>query len=193
MGTISAFTAAITNFAKPKLFEVTITLPELLTKKFNDDIKPLLNFEKTLNFKCESTNIPGRTFATTEQKFGSNPTEKHAYHTTYNDIDMTFIVTEIAGKDFRRGQIGAGLPEKQLFDEWMNLINPIDTYDFIYKEKYVSDIKIKEFNSYGDPIYTVSLVDAFPISVNQLDLDWSSDGYHKLNVTFAYTRWITDK
>jgi hypothetical protein len=25
--------------------------------------------------------------------------------------------------------------------------------------------------------------------VNQLDLDWSSDGYHKLSVTFAYTRW----
>jgi len=147
MGTISAFTSAITNFAKPKLFEVTITLPELLTKKFNDDIKPLLNFEKTLNFKCESTNIPGRTFATTEQKFGSNPTEKHAYHTTYNDIDMTFIVTEIAGTNLRIGQFGAGLPEKQLFDEWMNLINPIDTYDFIYKKEYVSDIKIKEFNS----------------------------------------------
>jgi hypothetical protein len=33
------------------------------------------------------------------------------------------------------------------------------------------------------------LVDAFPISVNQLDLDWSSDGYHKLTVVFAYTYW----
>jgi hypothetical protein len=22
-----------------------------------------------------------------------------------------------------------------------------------------------------------------------MDLDWSSDGYHKLNVTFAYTYW----
>jgi phage-related protein len=25
--------------------------------------------------------------------------------------------------------------------------------------------------------------------MNQMDLDWSADGYHKLNVTFAYTYW----
>jgi hypothetical protein len=33
------------------------------------------------------------------------------------------------------------------------------------------------------------LAAAFPINVNQLDLDWSSDGHHKLTVTFAYTYW----
>jgi hypothetical protein len=33
------------------------------------------------------------------------------------------------------------------------------------------------------------LIDAFPISVNQLDLDWSNDNFHKLSVTFAYRYW----
>ena len=33
------------------------------------------------------------------------------------------------------------------------------------------------------------MVDAYPIAVNQLDLDWSNDGYHKLTVVFAYTYW----
>jgi hypothetical protein len=28
--------------------------------------------------------------------------------------------------------------------------------------------------------------------MNQMDLDWSSDGYHKLNVTFAYTYWTNN-
>jgi len=37
--------------------------------------------------------------------------------------------------------------------------------------------------------YTVDLFDAYPVSMNQLDLDWGSDGNHKLVVTFAYTRW----
>jgi len=37
--------------------------------------------------------------------------------------------------------------------------------------------------------YSVSLFDAYPISMNQLDLDWSTDGHHKLTVTFAYTQW----
>ena len=41
----------------------------------------------------------------------------------------------------------------------------------------------------GQLTYSVNLYDAFPISMNQMDLDWSGDGYHKLNITFAYTRW----
>jgi hypothetical protein len=37
--------------------------------------------------------------------------------------------------------------------------------------------------------YSINLYDAYPVSVNQLDLNWSADGNHKLVVTFAYTYW----
>ena len=37
--------------------------------------------------------------------------------------------------------------------------------------------------------YASVLIDAYPVAVSQQDLDWSSDNYHKLNVTFAYTNW----
>ena len=37
--------------------------------------------------------------------------------------------------------------------------------------------------------YSVDLYEAFPVSMNQMDLDWSNDGVHKLSVTFAYTYW----
>jgi hypothetical protein len=185
MGTISQFTNSIGEFAKPKLFDVKIFVPVGLSNYFNKERQALVGVDKTLSLRCESTNIPGRTFATTEQKFGSNPTEKHAYHTTYNDIDMTFIVTE----SHNRGTFSSKLPEKQFFDEWMNLINPTTTYDFLYKKDYVGSIFINQLDTSNNEIFSVKLIDAFPISVNQLDLDWSSDGYHKLNVTFAYTRW----
>ena len=32
-------------------------------------------------------------------------------------------------------------------------------------------------------------IDAFPIIVNQMDLDWSADGIHKLTIVFAYRYW----
>ena len=41
----------------------------------------------------------------------------------------------------------------------------------------------------GNLTYNIMLIDAFPIAVSQLDLDWSNDGYHKFNVVFAYTYW----
>ena len=38
--------------------------------------------------------------------------------------------------------------------------------------------------------YSASLLEAFPIDVNQLDLNWSTvDSYHKLSVVFAYKQW----
>jgi hypothetical protein len=195
MGSITNFISNIREVARPKLFNVGITIPDAFKKSatYSRFIKSSETNLK-LDLKCESTNIPGRTFATTEQKFGSNPTEKHAYHTTYNDVDMTFIITEptgFAARDNLPAREGFGLIEKDLFDEWMNWINPIDSYDFRYKKEYVSDIVINQFSNTGKIIFSCTLIDAFPISVNQLDLDWSSDGYHKLNVTFAYTRWTT--
>jgi hypothetical protein len=78
---------------------------------------------------------------------------------------------------------------KIAFDNWMNYINPSTNFNFNYKETYVSNIVITQYDLYGNISYTATLIDAFPINMNQLDLDWSSDSVHKLTVTFAYTYW----
>jgi len=170
MPSLSQFRDSFTlDIARPKLFDVTLTPPS-----------GLQNFSKTarnLTFRCESTQFPSRTFATTEQRFGSNPTEKHAYHTTYNDIEMSFIVSE-------------DMSEKKFFDAWMNLINPTTSFDFNYRDEYITDFYVFQYDgSLSVRTYSIALIDAFPISVNQLDLDWSNDNFHKLSVTFAYRYW----
>jgi hypothetical protein len=126
--------------------------------------------------RCESTELPSRTFATAEQKFGANPVEKHPYQSQYNDITMTFIVSE-------------SMEEKLFFDAWMEYINPSYKFDFRYKSDYTSTLQVNQYDQQNNKIYSVNLVDAFPISVNQLDLEWSSESYHKLSVVFAYTYW----
>ena len=78
---------------------------------------------------------------------------------------------------------------KMFFDGWLEYINPLNSNDFQYKENYSADIRINQYSVDNQLTYSVNVLDAYPISVNQLDLDWGSDGYHKLNVTFAYTRW----
>ena len=55
------------------------------------------------------------------------------------------------------------------------------------KDNYKTDITINQYDVRAQLIYSVNLMHAFPIAVNQLDLDWSSDGHHKLAVVFAYT------
>lgn len=153
------------ELARPNRFDVVLTAPTILWST-----------PKLLSYRCESAQLPGRTFATTEQKtYG--PIEKFPYLTTYNDLDLTFIVTD-------------DMEEKYIFDSWLERINPTRTNNFAYKSDYSTLITVNQYNLENKLTYSADFLDAYPISINQLDLDWSSDGYHKLTVTFAYTRWF---
>ena len=169
-GSISDFKSSFTSeLARPNRFDVTIPVPLTLLQ--------YVKYARDLNYRCEMAQLPGRTLATAEQKIGSNPTEKYPYQTTYNDLDLTFIVD-------------SDMNQKVFMDAWLELINPSYNYNFKYKEDYATTITINQYDVANELTYSVSLFDAYPISMNQLDLDWSqNDSYHKLTVTFAYTSW----
>lgn len=156
------------DLARPSRFDVNIPVPLTLI--------PYVKDARNLTYRCENAQLPGRTFATTEQKIGSNPVEKYPYLSTFNDIDLTFIVDD-------------DMQQKLFFDAWLNFINPQYNYNFRYKGDYSTVITINQYDLKNDVTYSVNLYDAYPVSVNQLDLDWSSDTHHKLVVTFAYTYW----
>jgi hypothetical protein len=167
-GTINEFKSSFRkDVARPHKFDVNVNIPLVLI--------PYISGARQLVYRCESTSLPGRTLATTEQKtYG--PVEKFPYLNTYTDIDMTFIVDD-------------DMQQKILFDAWLNFINPLYNNHIRYKQEYATILTLNQYDVTNKLSYSVSLYDAFPVSINQMDLDWSSDGYHKLNVTFAYTYW----
>jgi hypothetical protein len=115
---------------------------------------------------------------TTEQKI-YGITEKYPYQNAYNDAEFTFYVSD-------------NMKEKVVFDRWLSLVSPKDTYNMNYKTDYETEIAVHQYALDGSISYTAYLRRAFPIAVNQLDLDWSSDSIHKLNVVFAYSDWIEE-
>lgn len=167
-GNINNFKSSFTkDLARSNRFDVDVTIPLVMI--------PYVTSARSLKYRCENAQLPGRTLATTEQKtYG--PIEKHPYLNTYNDIDLTFIIDD-------------DMQQKILFDAWLNYINPSYSNNMRYKSDYATILKINQYDVTGQLTYSVNLYDAFPISMNQMDLDWSGDGYHKLNVTFAYTYW----
>lgn len=153
-------------------FDVLIPLPTALSGKFIDS-------SRFLALRCEAAQLPGRHLSVIEQKtYG--PYEKFAYHTSYSDIDLTFIVD-------------GDMRIKYFFDAWIDYINPSSTFNIEYKDNYVSDIKIIQYDVTNKPAYSVTLKDAYPMNSNQLDLNWGSESIHKLSVTFAYTYWTNDQ
>jgi len=165
MSKLSEFRSSFTTeLARASRFEVQI--PTASISDFDN---------KKLTLRCESAQLPGRHLETIQQKtYG--PYEQLPYHTTYNDIDLTFIVS-------------GDMSEKSFFDGWMEFINPTSTFDMEYKDNYTTNIIITQYDLAENPMYVVTLFEAYPINVNQLDLNWSSEDTHKLNVTFAYTYW----
>ena len=167
-GNINDFKSSFNkDIARTNKFDVNINIPLTLI--------PYVSSAKSLKYRCENAQLPGRTFATTEQKtYG--PIEKFPYLTSYNDIDLTFIIED-------------DMNQKVFFDAWLNYINPQYNNNFRYKSDYSTVITINQYDVTNELSYSVDLIDAYPISMNQMDLSWADDGYHKLSVTFAYTYW----
>lgn len=169
-GNISEFINSFkTEVARPNRFTVEISIPNVLSSAYSSDQTRLLSL------RCENAEMPGKTFMTHDQKI-YGPTEKYPYQHSYNDLNLTFIV-------------GDDMFEKKFFDNWIESISSTATYNFRYKSDYATNIRISQYDLSNQKSYMAELRDAYPISVNQLDLDWSSDGHHKLVVVFAYTYW----
>ena len=162
----------ISNFnkelARPSKFEVEFTPPSGLRSSYKGTFADL-------KYRCENAQLPSRTIMTTDQRIYGYA-EKFPDGTSYEDISFTFIVSD-------------DMLEKKIFDDWLKLVQPTDSYNIKFKQEYQTKINVKQFNLAGNKTYEVELRKAYPIAINQLDLDWGAEGYHKLLVVFAYSEW----
>jgi hypothetical protein len=203
------------GLAKPSRFEVILPLPPYINQFVgNSIIEKILNFpnsvftdvsdaigsafgregpeneySKTANssmsrylaLQCESAELPGKTLQTADVKI-YGPTFKVPYQTMYSDTTLTFLCTN----DFY---------ERKLFDRWMEAIMPPDTNNMRFakgqQSRYLTNIKIIQYDEFIKQIYAVELLDAFPIGVAPQTLSWSEDGFHRLSIQFAYQKYRT--
>jgi hypothetical protein len=193
--------------AKPSRFEVVIPIPDYINKFIpNNVIENLLNLPNSifgtvreaigsaigqspvgsnatlsryLALQCEAAELPGRTLMTQEAKV-YGPTYKVPYQTQYNEMTLTFLCTN----EFW---------ERKLFDRWIEAIMPSDTNNMRYAKdedtRYMTPIKVIQYDDFIKQIYAVELVDAFPIGVSAQPLSWAEEGFHRLSVQFAYQKY----
>jgi len=132
-----------------------------------------------LALQCESAELPGKTLATADVKI-YGPTFKVPYQTLYSDTNLTFVCTN----DFY---------ERKLFDKWMESIHPSDTNNLRFpkgvQSRYLTNIKIIQYDDFIKQIFAVELLDAFPAGIAPQTLSWSDDGFHRLTIQFAYQRY----
>jgi hypothetical protein len=173
------------GFARPNKYRVTIFTAPLITNPIGStwfsqlQVADSREMAQRLQFFCEGAELPGKSFATTDQRH-YGPTYKVPYQTTYPDIKLTF-------------NVGLDMKEKSFFDAWIFSVENPETHDYSYNSDYTTTIEIDQVSDFtiDTPSYGVTLINAWPIQVDMLPLGYSkNDEVHKLNVTFTYKRWI---
>lgn len=144
---------------------------------------------KDMMYLCEAAEFPGRGFMNIDVRYyGTN--FKSPYQTTYEDLSLTFVVRD-------------KFMERQLFDDWMELINPSSTYNFAYSKDYMTTVELYQLSEIDGTIgtpsvnttktvtaqYKFSFEKAWPILVNPMPVNWADDNFHRLTVAFTYNTW----
>jgi hypothetical protein len=185
----------INNFIGNSVFEQLFNLPNTIFTNASDILGGVFGSQpqdpqsKTTNasisrylaLQCESAELPGKTLNTADVKV-YGPTFKVPYQSQYTDTSLTFLCTN----EFY---------ERKLFDRWIESIMPTDTNNLRFPKddetRYMTNIKIIQYDEFIKQIYAVELIDAFPVGIASQQLTWTDDNVHRLTVQFAYQKYRT--
>tara|TARA_Y100000114_G_scaffold151682_1_gene168792 strand:- start:185 stop:850 length:666 start_codon:yes stop_codon:yes gene_type:complete len=142
-------------------------------------LKNIVPDPRDISILCETVNLPGRQISTNEY-LSDRQAVKIPYGIINEDVTMSFILTN----DYFM---------KKLFDNWMSGVFDVKDYRAGYKKDFTTDVIIQQLNSKNVPIYGVKLENAFPITMNSIQLDSNSENtVQKLNVTLSYENYIPE-
>lgn len=141
--------------------------------------KNIIPDPRDISILCESVNLPGRQISTVDYQ-ADRQTIKIPYGIINEDVTMSFILTN----DYYM---------KKLFDKWMSGIFDVEKYRVGYKKDFVTDVVIQQLNKNNVPVYSVRLEDAFPVTMQSIQLDSNSENtIQKLNVTLSYENYVPE-
>lgn len=142
----------------------------------------------TIGLMAESASIPGKQLATTPfTMYGT--TMKMPYGTLYEDFDVTFMCSK-------------SMVERTFFDLWASFIHNPHNNNMNYLDTYTSSIVVVKVNDVSFledelPITALNAVsvwqleNCYPVTIAPQQLSYASDDYLRLDVQFAYRKWIS--
>lgn len=160
------------GLAAPNRFAVTMTAPNGTANTDPRDI----------NILCQSCSLPGRVITTNEYDPQGIKPIKYPVSIIEEDVEFTFLLTN----DYY---------VKKFFDKWMAIIIDYEggTGLCSYASEYRTDVFIQQFDKNNLPVYGVRLIDAYPTSVNSVELsNESTDAVTSVSVNMTYRKFVTE-
>lgn len=184
------------GLARSNRFQVLIPLPRQLQQKANntsqDKVSSFLNSDviklissfatggtevtRGLDMMTEMTELPGKNLTTTDIRYNGD-FYKLPYGVVYEPQQFVFR----ASRDMH---------EKNIIDEWMNLIYNPNSHESSYADDFSVNITINQLDEQDNIVYSIVLHEAFPTLCSAMQLsNEETNNFHRLSVSFMYRRW----
>lgn len=154
------------GLAKSNRFQVNISFPQGLTNSYT----PILT-----NLFCEVAGLPGYNLATEPHRM-IGETREVPYEPMYEQVSLTF-------------HMDSSFEIKDAFESWMSyIIDPV-TKSHGYYFLYTSRISIIVENVNQSVPYVVTLFEAYPKSIQTIQLDNNNKDTMRFTVGLSYKYW----
>ena len=177
----NSFLEKVLNFPNSIFSDVSDAINSALGSQNEGTRSSNPSVSRYLALQCESAELPGRTLETADARI-YGPSFKVPYRMQYTDTNLTFLCTN----EFY---------ERKLFERWMDAIIPSDTNNPRFPKsnatRYLTNIRIIQYDDFIRQIYAVELMDAFPVGIAPQPLSWAEEGFHRLSVSFSYQKYRT--
>lgn len=163
-------------------FDVIVTTPTILQGSSivtGGGSTSVAEIARMMTFRAEQVKAPGISMDTKNSyRYGMGSYQKMPFSGRYTDINLTFLsdgygiiwnywyqwmnsIFNFAGNDGATGSIIGGF-------------NTLPSYQLEYKDKYATKMSIVMYNVGGEQVQTINLYDAYPVTLNDINLNWST-------------------
>ena len=181
-----------TGVLQTNKYDVTISLPpnfaNLNIVSADGSTVGMTQGMRDLSYRCINASLPGLAMRTTDiNRYGIGISEKMPYSANYTDVSLTFLMDR-DGTAYK------------FWYTWFNYIfnassvatnNQRSFYTAEYKDNYAAIIEIKVYDPTGKVSLLTTLNGAYPVSMNDIALNWSdNNNLIKLTTTITFREWI---
>lgn len=159
------------TFTQPNLFPVGLLGQETLS----------------MNMRAVNVSWPGRQIATADQQY-YGPPRKIAYGQIGTDVSVTFLLSKsMAERDVLMTWQDAAVGNSRRL---VGSAAVSGVFDVSYYDDYVGGLDIVKHDEAGKVRARVSLREAYPITVGDVNLSWASDDIALVTATFTYRYYV---
>ena len=171
--------AASNGLLRPSHYELTIPqLPQWAQGVITQD---------QIRLFCNSTQLPGvNVDSVNVRKYGTGFMEFYPTTLSFADLQTTFYCDA-------QGDI------INFFNQWIaNIVNldpdadPTQRYRVQYRDQYISQVCVTQYDSNGNEVIQYTYVDAFPVQIQPIGVRWfSRDEMTEVAVVWKYRTWTS--